>query len=354
MNRLAVKVRHIFIALLSCTSVFILPMNFPVEKIFSVKSDEEFNEAALAVFHYQLKHCSVYREYVEQIKINSKYINSIYDIPFLPVEFFKTQKILSDEKKEELIFLSSGTTATMRSRHFIADKNLYIRSLEKSFEMFYGDTDNYCLLALLPSYIEQENSSLVFMVDTLVKKSFQPGSGFYPNDYENLFFNLRKLISEGKKIILLGVSYALLDFAEKFSFPLRNVILMETGGMKGRREEITRQELHQQLCNAFQITSIHSEYGMTELLSQAYSKGSGIFRSPPWMKIILRNPDDPLDVSAINKNGIINVIDLANIFSCSFIATQDLGRKINDGSFEVIGRTDYSDARGCNLMVSDF
>lgn len=328
-------------------------MSFSTDKIFSIKSEKDFDDAALAVFGYQAKHCKVYNEYLKLIGINSNDIKQVPEIPFLPIEFFKTHKILSDEKKEEVIFHSSGTSGNNVSKHFVADTGLYIQSFEKCFENFYGSIDDYCLLALLPSYLEQENSSLVFMANHLIKKSHHPLSSFYFDDYEKLFFTLKKLMEEEKKIILLGVSYALLDFAEKFPLPLRNVTVMETGGMKGRREELTRGELHQQLCSSFQISSVYSEYGMTELLSQAYSKGNGLFQSPPWMKIILRNPDDPFDVSKKNMQGIVNVIDLANVYSCSFIATQDLGKIVRENAFEIIGRTDYSEMRGCNLMISD-
>ena len=328
-------------------------MNFPVDRLFSIKSEKDFTETALAVLSYQARHCHVYSEYLKLNGINAGKINRVEDIPFLPVEFFKTHKVLSDEKNEQVIFHSSGTTGNNVSKHFVADTGLYIQSFEKCFEIFYGSIEEYCILALLPSYLERENSSLAFMANHLLKKSRHPQSSFYLNDYEKLFFTLKKLMAEEKKVILLGVSYALLGFAEKFPLPLLNVYVMETGGMKGMREEMTRGDLHQQLCNAFQISTVHSEYGMTELLSQAYSKGNGIFNSPPWMKIILRNPDDPFDVSEKKEQGIVNVVDLANIYSCSFIATQDLGRMAGESGFEILGRTDFSDIRGCNLMISD-
>lgn len=328
-------------------------MSSPIDRIFSVKSEKNFNETALAVFNYQAQHCNVYREYLKLRGINLVNIKQVQDIPFLPIEFFKTHTVLSDEKTEEIIFHSSGTTGTSVSKHFVADTDLYIQSFEKCFELFHGSMEEYCFLALLPSYLERENSSLVFMANHLIKKSRHPHSSFYPDDYEKLFFTLKKLMEGRTKIILLGVSYALLNFAEQFPLPLQNVIVMETGGMKGRREELTRAELHQQLCKAFQISTIHSEYGMTELLSQAYSNGNGIFTSPPWMKIVLRNPDDPFDISEKKEQGIVNVIDLANVYSCSFIATQDLGRIVTGNRFEISGRTDYSDLRGCNLMISD-
>jgi phenylacetate-coenzyme A ligase PaaK-like adenylate-forming protein len=328
-------------------------MNFSTDKIFAIASEKDFSEAALSIFNYQVEHCEVYRQFVELSGIQKDNIKDIEDIPFLPVEFFKTHTIISNEKKPEIMFQSSGTTGTQPSKHFVADVKLYVQSFEKCFELFYGNLEDYCILALLPSYLERGNSSLVFMVDHLISKSRYAESSFYLDDYGKLSATLEALASEKRKTILLGVSYALLDFSERYSFPLQNCIVMETGGMKGRREEITRQELHEQLCQAFHVSAIHSEYGMTELLSQAYSNGNGIFKTPPWMKIMFSNPEDPGKVSSSNNRGIINVIDLANVYSCSFIATQDLGRRILADSFEVTGRTDYSDLRGCNLMVSD-
>ncbi len=322
------------------------------KKIFSIKTESDFNDAALEVFKYQAQHCRVYGDYMQALGIRWEKIKSQGEIPFLPVEFFKTHTLLSDEKKPAVVFESSGTTGTSISRHYVADAEIYIQSFTRCFEMFYGSIHDYCILALLPSYMEKENSSLVFMTEHLIKAGGHPESGFYLSEHDQLFSTLKKLNSERKKNILLGVSYALLDFAEQFPAGLSGTIIMETGGMKGRRQEITRQELHHVLCNAFSSKTIHSEYGMTELLSQAYSQSGGIFHCPAWIKILLRNPDDPLDVSEGRKSGNINIIDLANIYSCSFIATQDVGKIAGDG-FEVLGRTDSSDLRGCNLLVSE-
>jgi hypothetical protein len=328
-------------------------MSFPADKLFFVKSEHDFEEAALAVFSYQAQHCRVYRDYLNLVGISPFSVKNIYKIPFLPVEFFKTHKIITDEKQEELIFQSSGTTASGVSKHFVADAGTYTKSFEKSFALFYGSPEEYCILALLPSYLSQKNSSLAYMVSRLIEKSHYPESSFYLSDYEKLFFTLQKLAAEKIKTILLGVSYALLDFVQNYPLPLNHVIVMETGGMKGRRQEITRNELHQLLCTAFRVEKIHSEYGMTELLSQAYSRGSGIFQPPPWMNILFRNPGDPFSVSKKNKDGVVNIIDFANVYSCSFIATQDLGNSAGANQFEIIGRTDNSDLRGCNLMISD-
>lgn len=322
------------------------------QKIFSIKTERDFDAAATEVFQYQAKHCSIYREYIQMLGIENREIKSVTEIPFLPVEFFKSHTVLSDEKKPELIFESSGTTGMNVSRHLVADKEVYIESITRCFEIFYGDIKEYSFLALLPSYLERKNSSLVFMAEHLIKSSGNSESGFFLSEFEELANTLKNLNKEKKKNILLGVSYALLDFAEQFSAELTHTIIMETGGMKGRRAEITRDELHDTICKAFGVKTIHSEYGMTELLSQAYSAGGGVFQCPPWMKIILRNPDDPFDVSEDRQSGNINIMDLANIYSCSFIATQDIG-KTNGKGFEVLGRTDNSDLRGCNLLVSE-
>jgi len=322
------------------------------ERLFSIKTEGDFDTAALAVFKYQAQHCTVYREYMEMLGVYPDKIKSLAEIPFLPVEFFKTHRVVSDGKEAELIFESSGTTGSTVSKHYVAEKEIYIESFTKCFELFYGGARDYCILALLPSYLERNSSSLVFMAEHLIKGSQNPQSGFYLSKFKQLSEMLANLNKEGKKNILLGVSYALLDFAEQFPMKLEHTIIMETGGMKGRRKEITRAEMHRALTDAFGVKTIHSEYGMTELLSQAYSQGNGIFHCPPWMKIILRNPEDPFDVSGERLSGNINIIDLANIYSCSFIATQDVG-KINGKGFEVLGRTDNSDLRGCNLLVSE-
>jgi phenylacetate-coenzyme A ligase PaaK-like adenylate-forming protein len=322
------------------------------QQIFSVRSERDFNDAVLEVFAYQAKHCSVYSNYIKMLGISAEKIKSLNEIPFLPIEFFKTHEVLSNGKKSEIIFESSGTTGSTVSRHYVTDRKIYIESFTRCFEMFYGNISDYCILALLPSYLERENSSLVFMVERLIKNSQNPQSGFYLSEFNKLSDTLKNLNLKKQKNILLGVSYALLDFAEQFPIELPHSIIMETGGMKGRRKEMTREELHNTLCKAFRSDVIHSEYGMTELLSQAYSHGSGVFHCPSWMKILLRNPDDPFDVSENRQSGNINIIDLANIYSCSFIATQDVGR-ISAKGFEVLGRTDNSDLRGCNLLISE-
>lgn len=251
----------------------------------------------------------------------------------------------------QIIFTSSGTTGAKTSQHVVTDISLYEKSFLKAFEHFYGPVSHYCILALLPAYLEREGSSLVYMVDSLITKSRHSNSGFYLNNLDDLKKQLMLLQKKGQKTLLIGVSFALLDLAETMRFPLKNTIVMETGGMKGRRREMIRSELHQILKNAFGVEQIHSEYGMTELLSQGYSKGHGIFNCPPWMKVLIRDTEDPLSIQKSGKNGGINIIDLANLNSCPFIATQDLGKVHPNGSFEVLGRFDHSDIRGCNLMV---
>ena len=282
-------------------------------------------------------------------------IDTIEKIPFLPIAFFKTHRITTTDFEPQLIFESSGTTQTTNSRHLIKDIGLYEKSFNKAFEIFYGNRQNWCIIALLPSYLERNNSSLVLMADRLIKQSKHPASGFYLNELDALKKTITQLEAQGQKTLLLGVTFALLDFAESFPMPLKHTTIMETGGMKGRREEITRQRVHEILTTSFQIPTIQSEYGMTELLSQAYSNGNGIFNCPPWMKILIREDDDPLVVNASAKgnsiSGAINIIDLANIYSCSFIATDDAGKLYPDNSFEVLGRLDNSDIRGCSLLV---
>ncbi len=317
--------------------------------LFEISSEREFNELAIEIFHYQYDTVTIYREFVDSVSIDTRLIKHYREIPFLPVEFFKTHRIISSGLKEEKIFLSSGTTGTTQSRHFVADLSLYEKSFIKGFEYFYGSPEEFTFLALLPSYLEREGSSLVYMAEKLIKASGNPDSGFFLHDYDRL----AKILSgiNSKKVFLLGVTYALLDLAEKYNLNLTDAIVMETGGMKGKRKEIVREELHLMLKAGFGVGKIHSEYGMTELLSQAYSQGDGIFHTLPWMKILIRDTNDPLSLLENGKTGGINIIDLANIHSCSFIATQDLGKKYNDGSFEVLGRFDSSDIRGCNLMI---
>ena len=278
-------------------------------------------------------------------------IKSYREIPFLPIQFFKSQDIITDGKSPEITFSSSGTTGMITSQHLVADVNLYIESFRKAFELFYGNVEDMAIVALLPSYLERSGSSLIYMVDDLIKRSNNSESGYFLYNHQDLFNTLSTLRDKGKKTVLFGVTYALLDFVENFNIDFPELIVMETGGMKGKRKEMIREELHKILCAGFHVESIHSEYGMTELLSQGYSKGSGLFHTPPWMKILIRDTNDPLSLLDNKKTGAINVIDLANYYSCSFIATQDLGKFHQDGSFEILGRFDNSDIRGCNLLV---
>ena len=322
-----------------------------ISQIFDLKSKMHFENLALQVFEHQSAECQVYANYLNQLDINPKSVNHFDQIPFLPIQFFKSHQIISANKKIDKVFLSSGTTGNEQSRHYVSDLNIYKLSYTKGFEIFYGDIKDYTILALLPNYLEREGSSLVFMVDDLIKKSKSPESGFYLNDLESLSAKLIQLNKRNEKVLLIGVSYALLDLVNKYKFHLKNTIIMETGGMKGRRKEMIREELHKILSLGFGVDRIHSEYGMTELLSQAYSKGNGIFETPPWMRIVVRDPEDPLTILPHSKTGGLNVVDLANINSCAFIATQDLGKTNANGTFEIMGRFDNSDIRGCNLMV---
>jgi len=326
-------------------------MNKLKENIFNINSAEKFNDCAIDIFHHQYKSNEIYKNFVDNIKVNPSDVKIISDIPFLPIEFFKTFKIKSNKKIAEIVFSSSGTTGSVTSKHYVTDLSVYQDSFRKAFEHFYGDVKNYCILALLPSYLEREGSSLVFMIDDLIKKSENKNSGFYLYNIGDLVSKIREMEHQKKKVILFGVSFALIDLIEKHTINAPNIIIMETGGMKGRKKEIIRAELHKKLCNGFGVQSIHSEYGMTELLSQAYSSGSGIYKTPPWMKIIIRDINDPFSIIGENKTGGINIIDLANYNSCSFVASQDLGKLFNDNSFEVLGRFDTSDIRGCNLMI---
>jgi phenylacetate-coenzyme A ligase PaaK-like adenylate-forming protein len=293
----------------------------------------------------------VYREFCDFLKTDVQKVKSIQQIPFLPIQFFKSHAIVSSTNPVQTTFTSSGTTGMITSKHLVTDVSIYEESYRKGFSQFYGNIEDYVILALLPSYLEREGSSLIHMVDDLIQLSNQVESGFYLHNYEALIAKLIQLDQAGQNVILIGVTYALLDLVEKHSFQLENTIIMETGGMKGKRKEMIREELHQQLCEGFGVNAIHSEYGMTELLSQAYSLGDGIFECPSWMQVLVRDTEDALSYVREGKTGGINVIDLANINSCSFIATQDLGKKYANGSFEVLGRFDHSDIRGCNLMV---
>ena len=306
---------------------------------------------ALKVFRYQYENNGVYREFCDFLKTDVQKVKTIQQIPFLPIQFFKSHEVVSNSNPIQTIFISSGTTGMVTSKHLVTDVSIYEESYRKGFSQFYGNIEDYVVLALLPSYLEREGSSLIHMVDDLIQLSNHPESGFYLHNYDELIEKIIQLDQSGQNVILIGVTYALLDLIEKQSFQLENTIIMETGGMKGKRKEMIREELHQQLCNGFGVKSIHSEYGMTELLSQAYSLGDGIFECPSWMQISIRDTEDALSYVREGKTGGINVIDLANINSCSFIATQDLGKKYSNGSFEVVGRFDHSDIRGCNLMV---
>jgi phenylacetate-coenzyme A ligase PaaK-like adenylate-forming protein len=306
---------------------------------------------ALKVFRFQYENNLVYREFCDFLKTDVQKVKTIQQIPFLPIQFFKSHEVVSNSNPIQTTFTSSGTTGMVTSKHLVTDVSIYEESYRKGFSQFYGNIENYVVLALLPSYLEREGSSLIHMVDDLIQLSNHPDSGFYLHNYDELIEKIIQLEQSGQNVILIGVTYALLDLIEKHSFQLGNTIIMETGGMKGKRKEMIREELHQQLCNGFGVKSIHSEYGMTELLSQAYSLGDGIFECPSWMQISIRDTEDALSYIREGKTGGINVIDLANINSCSFIATQDLGKKYSNGSFEVVGRFDHSDIRGCNLMV---
>ncbi|MDO6760634.1 acyl transferase [Tamlana sp. 2_MG-2023] len=319
--------------------------------IFDIKNNSEFERAALEVFKFQFQNNRVYRSFCDLLYVHPAEVTAIKEIPFLPIQFFKTRDILSSKAEIQATFTSSGTTGSESSKHHVTNIEVYNKSFNKGFEQFYGKIEDYVILGLLPSYLERQGSSLIHMVDAMIKTSKHPESGFYLNNLSELKEQLIKLDAEGKKIILIGVSFALLDLVESFQFQLKNTIIMETGGMKGKRKELIRHELHAILKQGFGVDTIHSEYGMTELLSQAYSKGNGVFDCPPWLKVLTRDTEDALSIQTAGKAGGLNIIDLANVNSCSFIATQDLGRVNSDGSFEVIGRFDNSDIRGCNLMV---
>ena len=303
------------------------------------------------MFRFQYENNLVYREFCDFLKTDIQKVKSLEQIPFLPIQFFKSHKVVANENPIQETFTSSGTTGITTSKHFVTDVSLYEESYRKGFCQFYGNIEDYVVLALLPSYLEREGSSLIYMVEDLIKMTNNSESGFYLHNHDELIEKLTRLDKGGQNVILIGVTYALLDLIEKYPFQLQNTIIMETGGMKGRRKEMIREELHEQLCQGFGVTAIHSEYGMTELLSQAYSLGNGVFECPSWIHLLVRDTEDALTYVSEGKTGGINVIDLANINSCSFIATQDLGKKNPNNSFEVLGRFDNSDIRGCNLMV---
>ncbi|UOX35237.1 acyl transferase [Flavobacterium sediminilitoris] len=319
--------------------------------IFTISSKKDFEKLTLKVFRHQYDNNIVYKNFCNLLKKDKSNVKSLLDIPFLPIQFFKSHDIISSRETIQETFTSSGTTGMQTSNHFVTDVSIYEQSYRNAFSEFYGNIEDYCVLALLPSYLEREGSSLIYMINDLIKSSNHPDSGFYLNNLDELAIKLAELDKSGQNVILIGVTYALLDLIEPHQFELKNTIVMETGGMKGKRKEIIREELHEILCQGFGVPVIHSEYGMTELLSQAYSLGNGIFECPPWMQILIRDTEDALSYIDYGKTGGVNVIDLANINSCSFIATQDLGKKYPNHSFEVLGRFDNSDIRGCNLMV---
>ena len=321
------------------------------EDIFQIGSKKEFEKITLKVFRHQYDNNLVYQQFCNFLKKDKTNVKSLTEIPFLPIQFFKSHNVLSTSEPIRQTFTSSGTTGMQTSKHLVTDVSWYEESYRLGFSEFYGNIEDYCVLALLPSYLEREGSSLIYMVEDLIESSNHEDSGFYLHNYNELISKLIELDNLGQNVILIGVTYALLDLIEKQKFQLKNTIIMETGGMKGKRKEMIREELHSLLCNGFGVSKIHSEYGMTELLSQAYSLGDGIFECPQWMQILIRDTEDALTYVSEGKTGGINVIDLANINSCSFIATQDLGKKNPNHSFEVLGRFDHSDIRGCNLMI---
>jgi hypothetical protein len=322
--------------------------------IFRSFNEVEFNSVAIEVFHFQYEKNEIYRQFVNSIKPDPLNLTNYHDIPFLPVSFFKTHNVVSGCSNHEKIFLSSGTTGMERSRHIVSDLSVYNESLIQGFETFYGHLNQFTICSLTPDPSQNPDSSLIYMIDKWICQSRSVHSGFYLDRQEKLAELLTDPESLGKNTILIGLTYALLDFAEQFPVNIPGVIIMETGGMKGRRKEIVRDELHACLGEKFGCSAIHSEYGMTEMLSQAYSKGNGVFNTPSWMKVLIRDTNDPLSLLHNGKTGGINIIDLANFNSCSFLALQDLGRINNDGTFEVLGRFDFSDLRGCNLMIDEY
>lgn len=326
-------------------------MDALVNDVFNISSENVFTDLTLELFRYQAMHNPVYARWISELGVDYQSVNGLNEIPFLPISVFRNQKVLTDKHEAAKVFISSGTTGMTRSSHYVADLSIYERSLTTCFRKFYGEINEYVILALLPSYLEREGSSLVYMANRLIELSGSEMSGFFLDDYRSLVKRIKLLDNKGKKILLLGVSFALLDLAEYSKINLEKHIVMETGGMKGRRKEITREELHSILKESFRLENIHSEYGMTELLSQAYSGGGGIFKAPGWMKILIRDPHDPFSYYGHGRTGGVNIIDLANIYSCPFIETSDLGVSHPDGSFEIVGRFDNSDLRGCNLLL---
>lgn len=331
-------------------------MNTLTDRIFSIQNEREFNELALEVYRFQREQVPVYKEFVDLS--GRKEPEHYTEIPFLPISFFKTHRIIANGMKPELEFKSSGTTGMVRSTHWVADAGIYKRSFVPTYEHFLGPCNDQIIVALLPNYVEQGNSSLVYMVNELIHRTGHPLSGYYLDDYEVLEGAIRQAKQLNKKVVVFGVSYALLDFAERKP-DLSGVTVIETGGMKGRRKELSKEELHQTLCAGFSSEYIASEYGMCELLSQAYSDKKGIFQLPPWMKVQLRDIYDPFSEAPGSRTGGVNVIDLANLYSCAFIETQDLGRLLTDETesgrqyLKLMGRIDHADIRGCNLLVSE-
>jgi hypothetical protein len=328
---------------------------FNPDSMFSLTSageeaTREFDTRALAVFRFQYARNPLYREFTDALGVRPEAVGRIGEIPFLPVGFFKTHDVRTDDFVPEIVFRSSGTTGMVTSRHEVRETDLYRKSFMAGFERFYGSVGGWCIIGLLPAYLERSDSSLVFMVHALIGASGHPDSGFYLYEYEELYRVLQRLEAAGQKTLLIGVTFALLDFAERFRMSLRHTVVMETGGMKGRRREITREELHAFLSERLGVAVVHAEYGMTEMLSQGYSAGEGVFRCPGWMRVLVRSEDDPLEVRDRGE-GLINVVDLANIWSCSFLATEDIGVLRADGAFTVAGRVDHSDIRGCSLLV---
>lgn len=319
-------------------------------KLFSV-SEDSFENFALELFYYQAKHTSVYKKFLEFLNVEPKEVQILEEIPFMPIEFFKGHQVLCGDISVEKVFESSGTTGLVTSKHYFHDVLFYLKNCRETFKRFYGEIDQFAVFALLPSYIERGTSSLTAMAADFIEKSNSEYSGFYLDNYSELLENIKSAVSRGEKVLLLGVTFALLDLAEQFDVDLSTVVIMETGGMKGRREEMTRSEVHEILKESFKVPFVHSEYGMTELNSQGYSLGNGVFETAPWMQIRLRDLNDPLSSSFKRKSGAINIVDLANVDSCAFLATQDLGRKVGVNQFEILGRIDNSDIRGCNLLV---
>ena len=316
------------------------------DKIVAIASEEEFVAAALEVFHFQAQRCAPYKQYIELLGIDPQEVKSLEQIPFLPIELFKTHDIYCGDHAPEKIFTSSNTGSTVASRHMMSDLKVYEQAFFSSFEQFYGDVKGWSIYGLLPNYLQREGSSLVYMVDRMIARS--GSGGFYLDEYEKM---LADMAADPKPKILLGVSYALWDLAEQYAPKLTNTIVMETGGMKGKREELPKSEFHKILTSAFGVEKIHSEYGMAELTSQGYSAGDGIFRAPAWMRVIIRDVNNPLQTLPAPARGAVNIIDLMNLSSCAFIATQDVGRTFADGSFAIDGRLSGADIRGCNLLV---